>query len=257
MNREPVERPSPRLRPAPWHAFTLIELLVVIAIIAILAAMLLPALAKAKASAQSAKCKNNLRQIGIAMELYVQDFKYYPRIDGEQDGDDNPLNWDNRLLRYLGNNADVFVCPAAGAAGRWTNVFNSWNPSYAYNTDGIGPRGDSTLGFNNGFWFYQHGETIGVADGQVANPSDMIMVGDIDIVAGFWTGSCLNPLHRENLPGTRHNNGANIVFVDGHVEFGRRAYWLSKTESQVRRWNIDNLPHQELWPALIYPAIGR
>jgi prepilin-type N-terminal cleavage/methylation domain-containing protein len=66
----------------PSGAFTLIELLVVIAIIAILAAMLLPGLAKGKAEAQSTVCKNHLRQMGYALQMYVQENQVYPLEDG-------------------------------------------------------------------------------------------------------------------------------------------------------------------------------
>src|SRR6266576_1828802 len=113
------------------HGFTLVELLVVLAVIAILAALLLPALAKAKASAQSAACKSNLRQLGLALNMYVNDYDKYPGNAAMYAGGAFQRIWAtgmNWLNPYLGGHYDpddvnsryysepsipnVFHCPA-------------------------------------------------------------------------------------------------------------------------------------------------
>ncbi len=139
-------------------AFTLIELLVAIAIIAILAALLMPALEKSKKQAQSIVCKNHLHEMGLALEMYAEDAKAYPYLAYAQTtaGGFNiqVVNWPYALSPYykLDWGTLAYHCPAyAGAVtpNPDTNyTYGSWGlfGSYCYNITG-------TAGPGNGFRF--------------------------------------------------------------------------------------------------------
>jgi len=94
------------------HAFTLIELLIVISIIALLIGLLLPALSQARASARSGVCLSNLRQHGIAFNLYVME---YDKLPHEDDHDPNIISWFDGLMPFMGTSRSfvnpVQVCP--------------------------------------------------------------------------------------------------------------------------------------------------
>jgi prepilin-type N-terminal cleavage/methylation domain-containing protein len=139
------------MRSARSAAFTLIELLVVIAIIAILAALLLPALVGAKRKAGETQCLNNLRQLGIATFIYVQDYNHV------EIGPNNTL-WMGALLANYAN-TNVLICPAArapnpvpsankdgDAATAWTRIASGGGAQYTYN---------GSYGINN--WLYDTG----------------------------------------------------------------------------------------------------
>jgi prepilin-type processing-associated H-X9-DG protein/prepilin-type N-terminal cleavage/methylation domain-containing protein len=223
--------------------FTLIELLVVIAIITILAALLLPALSRAKATALCAACKSNLHQMGVGMSLYTGQYKQYPPWQPQaltgQVGD-----WDFVLLPFTGNNPKLFLCPARKASSVWTNLTVA-NPTYGYNALGTGPHANplglaSGLGASGVNW-------IGALEVAVLVPSDMMAIGDyLELTRqdGDITGALDQ---QDDFVADRHNGGANVVFCDGHVEYAKQMKWMKAAEGVRKRWNADNQPHPETW----------
>jgi prepilin-type N-terminal cleavage/methylation domain-containing protein/prepilin-type processing-associated H-X9-DG protein len=233
-------------------AFTLIELLVVIAIIAILAALLLPVLARAKIAAQSTKCKNNLHQLGIGLNLYLSDGQTFPLFFSQSSGTGSSY-WDDNLLPLVSNNRNVFTCPANKLAPPWTNNLAGPNPSYGYNVAGTGRYLSlPNLGLDATI-FYQL--PVYVRENQVKVPADLIAISEykpsVDASPDGDADDFVIPvnllLQLVQLAPPRHNLGDNVVFCDGHVEYGKQSAWLKANQRARQRWNIDNQPHTETW----------
>lgn len=257
-------------RPRPRLAFTLVELLVVIAIVAVLASLLLPSLGSAKTAAVSAKCKSNLRQIGIHLSIYVGDHGVYPHYAATPTGFADPVGWP-AIASFADpatrDESRPFRCPSTRGARQWAgNEWTKFGRSYGYNADGFMNRRAVDLQWGLGGKPDARGfPTVPVKDSEVVSPAEMLAIGD-----AFGSGPETNAVHlgskfvrRDPSPNygfagslevwrasarsveQQHDRRANVGFADLHVEGMRlRSLFSDPTDSALSRWNRDQQPHR-------------
>jgi len=243
--------PQDTSRPPSASAFTLIELLVVIAIIAVLAGLLLPSLSRARRTALTTSCLNNLRQLQLAHTSYTQDHNdqlppnSYVYVVGDTNKpfeseaswcpgnvrfDTTPANIAAGLLYpYLGTPA-VYRCPA--------------DRSFIATTNGPVRRLPRTRSYNLNLWLNSsvlREGSVTMTDASRPSPATVFSFIDThedcitDPTFGIYPAD--DPWFSDiwiDTPADRHGQGANLAFVDGHVE-----HWRWRAVKICEGWGID------------------
>jgi prepilin-type N-terminal cleavage/methylation domain-containing protein/prepilin-type processing-associated H-X9-DG protein len=213
-NRNLISKSSAR------PGFTLIELLVVIAIIAILAAILFPVFARARENARRASCQSNLKQLGLGMMQYTQDYdEKYPRVtlaypSNLPSSESNPYGWADAIQPYV-KSTQLYQCPSEtgtpqtsppnwGYTDYWMNSMLSGQSQAAVNSVSLTVmNGDGNSG--NAYYYYNGCAATG-------NPPEL----PCDATTPYIT---MKSTSQTGGLFSRHLEGLNFAFADGHVKW--------------------------------------
>jgi prepilin-type N-terminal cleavage/methylation domain-containing protein/prepilin-type processing-associated H-X9-DG protein len=226
--------------------FTLIELLVVIAIIAILASILFPVFARARENARRASCQSNLKQIGLGILQYTQDydekmpFPSYGWVSGSDTAaGNNPSDWMDVLQPYL-KSYQVLQCPS-DASTDLPPALDNQATSYVVNVHGQ----TESLAAGPPFSHTNAGSPVVVGSSSIESPATQLMVADnsstsgspsnyqtqsdwSDLTGGSGIGaiSTTTPRTLQEMS-ERHLETINTLFCDGHVKAVKLTYFLA------------------------------
>jgi len=237
--------------------FTLIELLAVIAIIAILASILFPVFAMAREKARQTTCISNLRQLGLAVQMYAVDYEGYPMMSSPSWFSPR-TRWADAIYSYV-KNEQLFSCPAVSESGILSKKFAhnqsikyggyGYNYQYLGNSRSVPPY----LPFAATESMIQvPAETIAIADTSGVLTPDGSSSGEgtytIDPplpssrgsgnTSGYYAGISFANGGR-SMPAERHNNLVDVAFADGHA----KAMKLSRLDD----FNGDGMPDNGYW----------